>query len=259
MLITLKWRLSMCFLIWDRGISTQIKSAQSTALVLATHPDLCSHSLSCVLSPSCHPSPLKVHCSDSSLLFWVTVQGHHDSPVWKGISWHPTVVARVQRKPTTQAAHKAFRIWSYLGLQASHPRHMVPSMSHLDEMLLPSDLVFKTQLSHQLPQEDTLCPSEDLVPLLGAPAASKHTCLNTHHKEIQYPFTGQSPPSQDPRWQEWSFVFESSLITWEFSASPVPRTLHFHDKGRGFDPWLGNLDCTCQKERYESSLIINHA
>lgn len=47
---------------------------------------------------------------------------------------------------------------------------MVPSMSHLDEMLLPSDLVFKTQLSYQLPQEDTLCPSEDLVPLPQLPS-----------------------------------------------------------------------------------------
>ena len=115
------------------------------------------------------------------------------------------------------------------------------------------------QLSHQLPQEDTLCPTEDLVPLLRAPAASKHTCLNTHHKEIQYPFIGQSPPLQDPGWQEWSFVLESSLITWEFPASPVPWTRTFHDKGYGFDPWLGNWDCTCQKKKYESSLIINHA
>lgn len=73
-----------------------------------------------------------------------------------------------------------------------------PSVSQMDEMLLPSDLVFKPQLRHQLPQEDTLCPSEDLVPLMGAPAASKHTCLNSHHKQVQYPFTGRSPPLQDP-------------------------------------------------------------
>ena len=33
--------------------------------------------------------------------------------------------------------------------------------------------------------------------------------------------------------------------TWEFSGSPVVRTLQFHCRGHGFDPWSGNQDLTC--------------
>ena len=45
-------------------------------------------------------------------------------------------------------------------------------MSHLDEIPFLSDLVFKTQLGHQLSQENTPFPSEDWVPLMGAPGST---------------------------------------------------------------------------------------
>lgn len=69
MLITLKWRLSMCFLIWDRGISTKsnLPKAQPWSWPLTRISAVTPYLVSS-LSPSCHPSPLKVHCPFFSAL-----------------------------------------------------------------------------------------------------------------------------------------------------------------------------------------------
>ena len=62
-----------------------------------------------------------------------------------------------------------------------------PSMSCLVEMPFPSGLVFETQLGHQLSQEDTLCPSEDLVPTWEFPqplSTSILTLITRKHRNL---------------------------------------------------------------------------
>ena len=44
-----------------------------------------------------------------------------------------------------------------------------------------------------------------------------------------------------PKRQKWHILYVLILnIYWNFPGGPVVRTLHFHCKGHGFNPWSGN-------------------
>ena len=40
-------------------------------------------------------------------------------------------------------------------------------------------------------------------------------------------------------------MFEFKYLFWDFLGGPSVKTPHFHCRGHGFDPWLGNWDPTC--------------
>ena len=173
-----------------------------------------SWSLTWISASTPYPvSPLKVCCPDSSRLFCEWLSRTTMSLLYrKAYNGAPLLLGY---KPTTHAAHKAFHAWPYLEPQASPPSHMV--LAHLQAFNVPPG--WNTLSVWPGLQDSTWSstfPGKHPFPQwgLGAPHGSsrEHTYLNTHRKETQYPFTGLSPLFQDPGWQGWSFVFESSLI-----------------------------------------------
>ena len=49
-------------------------------------------------------------------------------------------------------------------------------------------------------------------------------------------------------WRLYLIISNSTIkikYAWDFPGGPVVKTLRFHCRGRGFDPWLGNQDPTC--------------
>ena len=40
-------------------------------------------------------------------------------------------------------------------------------------------------------------------------------------------------------------ILNKMQVAWDFPGGPVVRTLCFHGREQGFNPWLGDLDPTC--------------